>query len=197
MNYFIKQFGKPEGRIGILFGKMMIGMNKKMHKAVLAGIKKSTRVLEIGFGSGSQLEMIHQKYPNIELYGIEISGDMLAMAQKRLGQNANLSLCDSSVTDFENEFFDTIISTDSCYFWNNHMKVLNEIKRISKSGARLILAYNSMYAKSVHLSDKSLGMYDDATISDAIKKAGMRIISQKRCGFCQKCFEIIVDPSFM
>ena len=37
----------------------------------------------------------------MRFYGIEISGDMLARAQKRLGQNANLSLCDSSATDFE------------------------------------------------------------------------------------------------
>ena len=41
-------------------------------------------------------------------------------------------------------------------------------------------------------SDERLGMYDEASISDAVIQAGMKIDSLKKCGICQRCFRIIV-----
>ena len=70
--------------------------------------------------------MIHDRYPAVKLYGIDISSEMLTMAEKRIGKIAELSLCDCSKTDFGDYYFDTVISTDSCYFWREHEKVLNE-----------------------------------------------------------------------
>lgn len=193
MNPFIKQFGRPTGLIGRLFGKMMTLSNKKMHKAVLAEIGSSGRMLEIGFGSGSQLEMIHSKHPDIELYGIDISKEMLTMAQKSIGNFAILSQCSCEKTDYEDNFFDMVISTDSCYFWKDPQKVLREIRRITRPSGILVLAYNSMYAKAVHKSDSSLGMFDDESISREVKKAGMKIISNKTCGFKQKILTIGIN----
>ena len=155
MNYFIKQFGNPKGSIGRFLGKMMKYSNKKMHKGVLSEINNPGRILEIGFGSGSQLEMIYRHYPESELYGIEISEEMITMAEKTLEGKARLSLYDCCVMEFENGFFDMVITTDSCYFWSEPVNVLKEIKRILKPSGRLVLAYNSMYAKFVHAFDNS------------------------------------------
>ncbi|WP_295156829.1 hypothetical protein [uncultured Ruminococcus sp.] len=46
---------------------------------------------------------------------------------------------------------------------------------------------------AVHNSDKSLGMYDDESISEAVNKAGMKILSAKTCGHDQKVYTISVN----
>ena len=190
MNPFIKQFGNPRGGIGRLLGKVMAVSNRKMHRAVLSVIGRSSRLLEIGFGSGHQLEMISRKYPACELYGIDISADMLTLANKRLGNKAALSVCDCERTVFPDGHFDHVITTDTCYFWNDPSAVLREIQRILRPLGRLILAYNSMYARAVHNADPTKGMYDDKSIEKAIADSGMRIISKKKCELGQRVFVI-------
>lgn len=116
MNYFIRQFGKPTGKIGWLLGKIMSLSNRKMHKAVLKELRSPEKLLEIGFGSGSQLEMIGREFPNTALYGIDVSEDMLRSARKKLGTRAELSICSIEKTAFPDDYFDTVITTDTCYF---------------------------------------------------------------------------------
>lgn len=191
MNSFISQFARPEGAVGRMLGKVMAVSNRKMHRAVMAELGDAGRVLEIGFGSGAQLDMISSRYPGAKLYGIDISEDMLVQAEKRLGARAQLSLCDCEKTVFADSSFDAVISTDTCYFWNEPRRVLAEIGRISVPSGRLILAYNAMYAASVH---RSLGtdMYSDDSIRAALEKAGMEIISAGKCGFEQRVFSAVI-----
>lgn len=190
MNPFIKQFGKPEGLPGKILGKIMTVSNRKMHLAVLSELNKPSKLLEIGFGPGAQLEMIYNKYPAVELYGIDISEDMLKMTTERLGDNAVLSLCDCSKMPFADSSFDTVITTDTCYFWKDHEKTLGEIRRITGHNGRFIMAYNAMYADAVHKSDRSCGMYNDETICRAVRKAKMKIVCERSCGYKQKIFVI-------
>ena len=189
MNRSISQFGKPTGAFGRALGRIMTVSNRKMHRAVLQELGGVQRILEIGFGTGSQLEILSRSYPGAELFGIDISEDMLNTAMKRLNRKAKLSLCDCAKTDFQDGSFDAVITTDTCYFWQDSQKVLAEIRRITKPGGRLILAYNSMYAGSVH---KSAGtdMYSDETITRESERAGMKLLKKRRCGFRQTVFVI-------
>lgn len=191
MNYFIRQFGKPTGITGRILGKIMSLSNRKMHKAVMKELRSPEKLLEIGFGSGSQLEMIGRDHPKTALYGIDISGDMFQTAKEKLGTKAELSICSIEKTAFPDDYFDTVITTDTCYFWNDTTKALKEIKRITRSGGRLIIAYNSLYAASVHRSKPDCGMYSDATITKQAEGTGMKVLrknpaaSNRKCLFCQ------------
>ena len=193
MNSFIRQFGRPAGRMGRMIGRIMAVSNKKMHKAVLREIRGCKCLLEIGFGSGSQLEMIRKAQPKTVLYGIDISDKMLEMARKKLGSSAQLSLCDCVQTHFENCCFDAVISTDCCYFWRDPEKVLYEIKRIAKPSGKLVMAYNQMYANAVHKADGSLGMYSDKSISESCAAVGLKLISNKKCGHKQRVLTFVSD----
>ena len=190
---FIRQFGKPEGKTGVFLGKIMAVSNRKMHKAVMSYMKTPERVLEIGTGTGSQLEMLSRTFTGAELFGIDISVDMVIAAKKRLGTKAKISLGSIEQTDFEDGFFDAVITTDTCYFWKDTAKALSEIGRILKTDGRLIIAYNSMYAGFVHRSDNSCKMYDDNSIISCLELSGMRLLRQKRCGLMQKVFEFSID----
>ena len=182
MNKIISQFCKSTGVCGSMLGRIMTVSNRKMHRAVLKELGGSECILEIGFGTGSQLEMISRSYPGAELFGIDISEDMLKAARKRLNRKAKLSLCDCAKTDFQDGSFDAVITTDTCYFWQDSQRVLTEIKRITKPGGRLILAYNSMYAGSVRKS-AGTAMYSDETITSEITRAGMTLLKKRCCGF--------------
>lgn len=48
------------------------------------------RILEIGVGTGVNLERLGRRYPQAELVGIDVSSDMLERARKRLGDRADL-----------------------------------------------------------------------------------------------------------
>ena len=191
-NMFIRQFGKPEGKTGVFLGKIMAVSNRKMHRAVMSYMKMPERVLEIGTGTGSQLEMLSRKFTDAELFGIDISEDMVRAAKKSLGTKANISLGSIEQNDFDDDFFDTVITTDTCYFWKDTAKALNEIRRILKTDGTLIIAYNSMYAGFVHRSDNNCKMYDDSSVIHCVEAAGMRLLRQKRCGLMQKVFEIMI-----
>ena len=164
-----------------------------MHKAVLKELCSPVTLLEIGFGSGSQLEMISRSFSQTALDCIDISKDMLWCANKRLGTRAALSSCSIEITDYPDDFFDTVITTDTCYFWTDAVRTLNEIKRITKSGGRLIIAYNSLYAGSVHRANSAFRMYNNAAIMKLCENANMKVLSHKTCGFKQKVLVISIQ----
>lgn len=58
MKFFIRQFENPTGSFGIFLSGIMNLSNKRMYKANIRKLDGRRRILEIGFGSGRQLEMI-------------------------------------------------------------------------------------------------------------------------------------------
>ena len=56
-------------------------------------------VLELGCGTGRNLELIARTWPGVQLNGLDISSEMLKNARKRLGSNGILALGDA--TNFE------------------------------------------------------------------------------------------------
>lgn len=57
------------------------------------------RVLELGCGTGRNLDRIARRWPGMRLHGIDISREMLASARARLGETARLALADASAFD--------------------------------------------------------------------------------------------------
>lgn len=98
---------------------------------------KPRRIIDIGCGYGRYLKSIRNKFPNIELYGSDISSTQIAYAKKYLStDNINLLISDSTKFDFQNKFFDLSIGYS---LWEhippkNFSIVYNEICRISKKG---------------------------------------------------------------
>ena len=87
-----------------------------MYKTNIKKLKNPNKILEIGFGNGKQLEIINNKYPNINLYGIDISEEMYTTARKRLNNKIKLTIENADEIHYPDNFFDNIISTDTSYF---------------------------------------------------------------------------------
>lgn len=70
-------------------------------------------VLELGCGTGRNLELILRAWPGVRVCGLDISGEMLKNAHKRLDGKANLALGDARDFDptalFGNTAFDRVV----------------------------------------------------------------------------------------
>ncbi len=51
-----------------------------------------SQILEIGCGTGYMLQHLHRQFPSAEITGIDISSDMLAVAQQKVSNISNVSL---------------------------------------------------------------------------------------------------------
>ncbi len=93
------------------------------------------KLLDIGTGPGRLLNVISKRIPQIELFGLDISASMIERAKHNLVNipNVDLRIGNINQTDYQENFFDCIVSSGSFYNWDNPVKGLNEIFRILKS----------------------------------------------------------------
>lgn len=118
---------------------------KPMNAALLSiGLKlfpptAGMKVLDVGCGTGAQLAR-YQK-AGCEVYGIDPSPSMLAMAQKRLGKLVDLHLGSATEIPFEDNYFDLVTATLVLHELEPTVRdaVLAEMQRVVKENGRLLL----------------------------------------------------------
>ena len=97
------------------------------------------RLLEAGVGSGKNIEY----YPdNLEIFAIDFSPKMIKEAEKKAkkyNKNVNLLEMDIQNLNFEDNYFDLIVT--SCVFCSvpDPVKGLKELKRVLKEDGRIIM----------------------------------------------------------
>jgi len=100
------------------------------------GINKG-KILEIGPGPGyNGLEWL-KKTENTELVGLEISNNMIKMAEKNANEygfsnRVSYVIGNCLEMPFEANYFDAVISNGSLHEWENPIKAINEIYRVLK-----------------------------------------------------------------
>lgn len=116
-------------------------MNKGLR---LAGIRmfrptQSMKVLDVGCGTGAHLEL-YRRF-DCQLYGIDLSPSMLAVAQKRLGPNVVLDLRDATRMVFPDQTFNLIYSMLTLHEMSaeTRLAVIFEMARVLKPDGRVLL----------------------------------------------------------
>ncbi|GJD20002.1 hypothetical protein RIVM261_049580 [Rivularia sp. IAM M-261] len=144
------QAGKPTGIVGRILGYLMDIYNREdNHWTIsLLDISETSKVLEIGFGTGLAIADAAKKTIHGCIYGIELSETMQKVAQKR-NQNAvksgrvSLQLGNVMALPFEDNYFDIVYSINCIYFWEPPTQGLAEIYRVLKpEGTVAITARN-------------------------------------------------------
>ena len=137
----------------------------------LANIHDGEKVLEVAVGTGSTFIEIMKRNPKGQIHGIDLTEQMLSRAKKKaekLGhKNYSLELGDAYHLTYPDGVFDLVM--------NNYMfdllpegdfpKVLNEFKRVLRSGGRLIMGnmtkplhwYNSAFELVYRIHPPLLG----------------------------------------
>ena len=93
------------------------------------------RLLDIGTGPGLLLKEIHSINPKLDLFGLDISKEMIKRAERNLnGIDVKLWTGSIQSTDYENDFFDLVTCSGSFYLWEHPIPCLDEIHRLLKIG---------------------------------------------------------------
>jgi len=187
INKFIKfvgnNFGNPNGIGGKITTKIMNIMNKNQYKAILDNIslEPNNNVLDIGFGNGYLINKLFKKNIPVNIYGIEISNDMLnnvSQKNKQIIEEGKLKLFleDISKTSFEENTFDKTYTVNTVYFWNELEKSFSEIKKILKpNGIFLNVIYTKEYLNKIIYTKYGFKKYTVKEIKDITEKNGMKI----------------------
>lgn len=64
--------------------------------SILPDLPSRPKILEIGCGTGRNIEILEYNFPNAHVTGIDLSGAMLQKASRKIGQNNQISLVEGS-----------------------------------------------------------------------------------------------------
>lgn len=114
---------------------------KKMHKIIGDKLEhfQFNTLLDVGCGTGNFLLLISSKF-DVQIAGVDLSPDMLAIAKDKLDKTADLRIGDSEKLPFEDENFDIVTCTDSFHHYPHPENVLKEFKRVLKPKGKVIIA---------------------------------------------------------
>jgi ubiquinone/menaquinone biosynthesis C-methylase UbiE len=148
--------------------------------------KVEGKVLEVGIGTGKNIEYYP---PGTEVVGIDFSEKMLEKARKKLNKaktKVKLLEMDVQDMDFEDNTFDTVVTT--CVFCSvpDPIKGLKEIKRVCKADGKIIMlehirSENLILAKFMDLINPIPLILWGANINrrtvENVKRVGLNIIN--------------------
>jgi ubiquinone/menaquinone biosynthesis C-methylase UbiE len=96
-------------------------------------------VLEVAVGTGMNLALYPEK---VRLTGVDLSPEMLARARSRsaaLGRAIDLREADAAALPFDDDTFDTVVSTLATCAVPDERAALAEMRRVLRPGGRLLL----------------------------------------------------------
>lgn len=99
-------------------------------------------VLELGCGTGRNLDRIAERWPNLRLYGLDISAEMLKSAEARLSGSAKLAVGDATGFDahalFGRARFDRVVISFA-------LSMIPEWERALANGVSLLSPRGSLH----------------------------------------------------
>jgi ubiquinone/menaquinone biosynthesis C-methylase UbiE len=168
----------------------VITESKAVDRALaLADMKNGETVLEVAVGTGKVFEHIVSMNPDGRSEGIDLSPEMLAVAERRLKKyrsRYSVKVADAYSLPFADETFDLIV--------NNYMfdllpeedfpVVLGEFKRVLKSGGRMAVTsmtpgkqwYSRIWDRLVHAAPNILMGCRPISLEDDTRQAGFKDI---------------------
>lgn len=108
---------------------------------VFAGLDlpRRGRLLELGCGVGAELELITQRYPELSLFGVDLSETQVAAAARSLRGRARVARGAAERLPFSDRSFDVVITIWMLEHVIEPALVIAEALRVLKPNARLIL----------------------------------------------------------
>lgn len=141
-------FGRPDGVLGALGGRIMARGNDDVAEWVLAllGVESDDHVLDIGCGPGVGVRRTAEVVSDGFVAGIDPSETMVRQARKRNAaaiRDGRVEIGRGVAGDvpYTADLFDCALSINSMQVWPDAVTGLRELGRVVKSGGRVALAF--------------------------------------------------------
>lgn len=124
----------------------------------LAGDVSGRRILDAGCGSGALFAELRERGAMVT--GIDASAEMLEVARRRLGADADLRTADlANPLPFPDDAFDDVVASLVLHYLRDWGPTLTELRRVLKPGGRLIVSVEHPFA--IWVSERSAGVKTD------------------------------------
>ncbi len=133
---FNKWAGSYDGGIISIFFKMCY---RKIRP--LLNLQDGMKLLDAGCGTGSLLKELSGSGQELNLYGIDLSPEMINAARVKLKDAKHIELFEGSAADlpFQSNYFDYVVCMNSLHHHANPNQSLTEMTRVLKPGGVMIL----------------------------------------------------------
>lgn len=142
-----RQSRRPSGWLGEIVARVMALETEPANRIAVQelAVQPGESVLEVGCGHGRTLARL-ARGPCPFLAGIDPSDVMVRLARRRLRRSigagrADVSLASSAKIPHAGGRFDAVLAVHVVYFWTDPLADLREIRRVLRSGGRILLGY--------------------------------------------------------
>lgn len=114
---------------------------KKLYPFALAQLGQIPHedILDLGCGTGELLSAMLGRWPDARCAGLDLSENMLAVAQGKLGDRVELVQGDAAELPYGAERFDVVLCSDSFHHYPEPERVFSEVRRTLKPGGVFLL----------------------------------------------------------
>ena len=151
---------------------------------ILKETPKDARILDISCGSGNLLDkLVKVNFHN--LYGFDLSLEMLKVAQKKLPSTVILQNGDVHKLPFSENTFDFVITTEAFHHYYSQKRALLEMKRVTKAGGSIIVVDVNFFLRPIHFLFEQFEpgckkINSRKELYTLFKKSGLKKIHQQR-----------------
>ncbi len=110
-------------------------------------LTKKSRLLDISCGTG---ELLRNLLGKAQLYGVDISEEMLKKARMKLPEEVTLLKADVHHLPFKNNYFDYAVTTEAFHHYYDQQLALREMNRITKKGGKVIVSDINFFLRPIH-----------------------------------------------
>jgi trans-aconitate methyltransferase len=150
MAMIARQFERPRGLLGRLIGHGMARRNGDFSRWVVGEVRKECaneeiRIVELGPGPGIGLQEMLRVFPAAQVWGVDLSAEMLSQSQKRnlaAVRAKRLSLIEGDTSSLTQVApIDIIVANHVLYFWHEPAAEVARLHQLLRPGGLIALGY--------------------------------------------------------
>ena len=144
------------GRGSRVYDRTMVRLTRRLYQRVIEDMVPlrlvEGKVLDAGTGPGTLARDIARRFPQLQVYGIDLSADMIRLAhehakRERVEERVHFDVGDVAHLSYPDHSFDLVVSTISLHHWHELEQPLRELYRVLRPGGKLWI-YDARFIKT-------------------------------------------------
>jgi cyclopropane fatty-acyl-phospholipid synthase-like methyltransferase len=175
----------PSGEFAQEVSDRMFASNLNMIQKTYQNLnlEKATHLLELGFGNGRHLREIMENFPALTYTGVDISDDMVRMAQQFMKENhlqkVQLHRIEKSFKEFVKDPFDACMTVNTLYFLEDPLQTFKDIVNgLTSHGTFAMGCIEKEFGQHLPFTQQHFTFYDERQIKDWLVEAGFNTVER-------------------